>query len=509
MAFVGTILQEMLKFAKNRREKRVVLNANLQDVTLRKLVRKAQFTQFGQKNDFSRLLKTRNISKYFANNVPKYDYNNLYKEWWNKTIQGEENVTWPGRTKYFALTSGTSEASSKRVPVTKDLIKQIRKTSLRQMTSTLDYNFTPDYYQKSLLAIGGSANLIKTDIGFEGDLSGIVANRMPVWAQTFYRPGKNINSIRNWEDKLHAIAKEAPKWDIAIVGGVPAWVKLAIERIIAYHNVRSIHEIWPNFKIYVHGGVAFAPYKDSFHRLFDNKVYCLDTYLASEGFMAFQSAQNKLGMQLVLDNGIYFEFVEFNDDNFDFDGNLKPNAEAVTLHDVRENVDYATLISTCAGTWRYLIGDTVRFKSLETFEVIISGRTKLFLSLCGEHLSIDNMNMAILKASDELNFEVNEFTVVGIPYEGLFAHKWYIGTNQQVDKTILKSKIDDCLKNLNDDYIVERRHALKEIFVEILPLEKFYRFMALKGKIGGQHKFPRVLKGKIQEEWLAFLQTEK
>lgn len=509
MAVVGTILQEILKFTKNRREKRVVLNAHLQDQTLRKLVRKAQFTQFGQKNDFSRLLKTRNITKYFRQNVPYYDYNSLYKEWWHKTIAGEENVTWPGRTKYFALTSGTSEAASKRVPVTKEMLRQIKKTSIRQMTTITDFDVNPDFYQKSLLALGGSSNLVKTSVGFEGDLSGIVASRIPVWMQPFYKPGKQINQIKNWEQKLDAIAKEAPKWDIGIVGGVPAWVQLAIERIISYHNVKSIHEIWPNFKIYVHGGVSFAPYSESFKTLLGQKVNFLDTYLASEGFMAFQSAHNKLGMQMVLDNDIYFEFIAFNDTNFDADGNIRLGAEILTLTEIQENVDYAILISTCSGTWRYLIGDTIKFRSLETFEIVITGRTKHFLSLCGEHLSVDNMNLAIKKASQDLGIVINEYTVMGIPYQGVFAHQWFVGTNQPVDKNVLKEKIDHYLKEANDDYVVERRHALKDIFVEVLPLNTFYAFMEMRGKKGGQNKFPRVLKGKIMEDWLQFIADKK
>jgi GH3 auxin-responsive promoter len=505
MPFVGSILQEILKFSKSRREKRVVLGAHLQDQTLRKLVRKAQFTQFGQQNDFSRLLKTRNITKYYNQNVPYYDYNKMHKDWWHKTLEGEENVTWPGKIKYFALTSGTSEAASKRVPVTKELIKQIRKTSIRQMMTIPDLVEGPEFYQKSILGIGGSASLKRTEAGYEGDLSGIIASRLPLWIQRTYKPGRQISQLRSWEEKLEALATDAPKWDVGIIVGVPAWVQLTLERIIDKHNVKSIHDIWPNFKIYVHGGVAFAPYTDSFKKLLGQHVNYLDTYLASEGYMAFQSAHNKLGMELVMDNGIYFEFVPFNETNFDGDGNIKQGAQVLTLREIEENVDYAILISTCAGTWRYLIGDTIKFKSLETFELVITGRTKQFLSLCGEHLSVDNMNMAIQKASADLGIIINEFAVAGKPYEGLFAHHWYIGANATFDTELMKQKIDGYLKELNDDYPVERRHALKEVFVHQIPLDTFYKFMESKGKMGGQHKFPRVLKGKMLEDWEKFL----
>ena len=231
----------------------------------------------------------------------------------------------------------------------------------------------------------------------------------------------------------------------------------------------------------------------------------LDTYLASEGFMAFQSSHNKLGMELVMDNGIYFEFVPFNENNFDADGNIKSNVQVLTLREIEKEVDYAILISTCAGTWRYLIGDTIRFKSLETFELIITGRTKHFLSLCGEHLSVDNMNMAIKKVAAESGLIINEYAVAGKPHEGLFAHHWYIGADRPFDIAGMKQKIDQYLKELNDDYVVERRHALKDIFIHQVPLHDFYGFMKSKGKLGGQHKFPRVLKGKMLEDWDAFI----
>ena len=507
MAFVGTILQELLKFTKNRRERRVTYGAHMQDATLRKLVRFAKGTEFGKANDFNRLLKTRNIQKYFSQNVPVYDYNKLYKEWWHRTIAGEENITWPTKIKYFALTSGTSESASKRVPVSQQMIRQIRKTSIRQMMSITSLDLKSDFYEKSVLMLGGSTDLKRISAGWEGDLSGITTGTVPVWFNRFYKPGRRISKIRDWNEKLNTIAAEAPKWDIGIVCGIPAWVQIMVERIMERNKLKSIHEIWPNFQIYVHGGVSFAPYEDSFNQLMGRKVNYLDTYLASEGFMAFQTAQTRERgvMQLVLDNGMYFEFVPFNDRNFDAEGAIKENPETLLLHEVKENTDYALLISTCSGAWRYLIGDTIRFKSIENCEIIISGRTKHFLSLCGEHLSVDNMNMAIKKASDDFKINVNEFTVAGIPYEGMFAHKWFIGTDQQVDKEAFKKRLDHYLVELNDDYGTERKHALKDILVEQLPLETFYNFMRSKGKEGGQHKFPRVLKGNLYQEWEKYI----
>jgi len=212
---------------------------------------------------------------------------------------------------------------------------------------------------------------------------------------------------------------------------------------------------------------------------------------------------------MVFDNGIFFEFVPFNENNFGADGSMKENPEALSIAEVEEGAEYALLLSTCAGAWRYLIGDTIKFTSLKNQEIIITGRTKHFLSLCGEHLSQDNMNRAIELVSEELNIEIKEFTVVGIPFGSLFAHKWFIGTDDAVDKNILKEKIDEHLKTLNDDYRVERIAALKDVLVEALPSSVFYEWMAQKGKMGAQNKFPRVMKNKHLAEWEEFLKQKQ
>jgi hypothetical protein len=239
--------------------------------------------------------------------------------------------------------------------------------------------------------------------------------------------------------------------------------------------------------------------------LIGRPIHFIETYLASEGFIAYQAVPKQKSMKLVLNNGIFYEFVLFDDNNFLPTGEIKPDADAVMIDEVEEGKDYALLLSSCAGAWRYLIGDVIRFTSVEESEIIIAGRTKHYLSLCGEHLSVDNMNKALEHASDELNIEIKEFTVAGIAHENLFAHQWYIGTDQKVDKKVLRDRIDFYLKELNDDYAVERSAALKEVFVEVLPLHKFYDWMEAKGKVGGQNKFPRVMKNAQLEEWKKFI----
>jgi hypothetical protein len=290
-----------------------------------------------------------------------------------------------------------------------------------------------------------------------------------------------------------------------MIVGVPAWMQILLERIIERYGVKNIHEIWPNLEAFVHGGVSFEPYKKGFEKLLGRPVHYIETYLASEGFLAFQLEPNKPSMRLVLNNGIFYEFVPFNDKNFDQDGVIIETPETLMVDEVEEGKDYALLISTCAGAWRYQIGDTIKFVDKQNSEIIITGRTKHFLSLCGEHLSVDNMNRAVESASKEFNIGIKEFTVIGVPDGSLFSHHWFIGTDEQVDNEALVKRIDELLKELNDDYAVERKHALKNVVLDILPTAIFYDWMKSEGKEGGQSKFPRVLKKEKMTSWLSFI----
>jgi len=504
MAFVGTIIQEVVKIKKNRLEKKVVYSEKLQVDTLRKLLNKAKNTAFGKQYNFKQVLNSGNTIHQYQENVPVFDYNQMHDNWWHKSLNDEENISWPGKIKFYALTSGTSGSPSKRIPVTTEMLQSMRQTSIRQMLCMYDFKMPNDFYTKQLLMVGGSAKLSKIGQHFEGDLSGILATQVPRWFYRFRKPAKKIASLKDWDAKLDAITKNAHKWDIGIVGGVPAWVQLLFERMLAHYQVETIHDIWPNMCIYVHGGVAFAPYEKSIKKYMGKEMIYLDTYLASEGFMAFENATSKPSMQLVLDKGIFFEFVPFNDDNFE-NGEIKDNPEVLNIYEVEKGVNYAMLISTCAGLWRYMIGDTVKFTNLEEFEVVITGRTKHFLSLCGEHLSVDNMNMALKHTGNELGFNANEFTVAGVPYQGSFAHKWFIGTDTKINEEQVKITLDKHLCALNDDYGTERKHALKDVIIQQVPTDKFYKWMESNGKIGGQAKFPRVLKTNQLQDWENFI----
>jgi hypothetical protein len=372
-----------------------------------------------------------------------------------------------------------------------------------------EYNLRPDFYEKGILMIGGSTHLHYNGTYYEGDLSGISAGNIPFWFQHFYKPGRRIAKEREWSTKLDEIVKSAKDWDIGVIVGVPAWIQIILERIIQYHKLKTIHDIWPDLSVYVHSGVAFEPYEKSFEKLFGKPMIYNESYLASEGYIAYQKRPGIRSLKMIVDNGIFFEFVPFTDQYFDDEGNLKENPLALTIDQVKENQEYALLISTCAGAWRYMIGDVVKFTSKELGEIVITGRTKHFLSICGEHLSQENMNRAIKMLSDEFNIEIREFTVMGIKHESLFAHKWYLGTDDKIAPEVARQKIDEYLKILNDDYRVERIAAIKDIFVEILPSEAFSKWMKIHGKEGGANKFPRVLKKQKITEWEQYLKDHK
>lgn len=512
MPILGSIIKSAIEF----RSKFPMETLKTQDAfkiqirTLKKLLRQAQHTSFGEEYGFQDMLKQRNPLELFTKRVPLFDYDSMHRQWWYRTLNGEAYVSWPGQVKYFALSSGTSGASSKYLPITRDMLRAIKKTGTSQIWSLARYDFPPEFYSKGILMLGGSTQLQFNGTYYEGDLSGITAGNIPFWFQHFYKPGNRISKESNWSTKLDEIVKKAPQWDIGILTGVPAWIQILLEKIIETYNLNTIHDMWPNLNIYVHGGVSFAPYLKGFEKLLAHPLTYIETYLASEGFIAYENRPNSGAMQLVLDNGIFYEFVPFNETNFDEDGNLRQDATVLNIREVEENKDYGLLISTCAGAWRYLIGDTVRFKSKALSEIVITGRTKQFLSLCGEHISQENLNHAVEMLSKELNITIREFSVAGVKHEkGMFAHKWYLGCDSPLDADTAAQMLDENLKILNDDYRTERLHAIREVTAEVMAPSVFYEWMKLHGKEGGQHKFPRVLKNAKLDSWIEFLKNRK
>lgn len=512
MAIVGSLLKRGITLRESL-EQQFSSATDLQKQELQKLLIRARNTRFGKTHNFIGILKTFKNKpsdayyKRFCENIPIHDYDSIYNNWWVHAREGQEDVCWPGNIKYFALSSGTSGATSKYIPITKDIFKSMKKTSVRQILSLIHYELPPDLFSKKILMLGGSTSLTKSGKFYQGDLSGITASKMPFWLQFHYKPGKKIASEKDWNQKLNEMTLKAKEWDIGIIVGVPSWIQLLFEKIISHYNLNTIHDIWPNLRVFVHGGVAYTPYKSGFEKLLARPLINMETYLASEGYLAFQTPTNHGGMRLILNGGIFFEFIPFNSNNFDEEGQLKPEPEVLSIGEVNEHTNYALLITTNAGAWRYLIGDVVRFVNVKEPEIKIVGRTKQFLSICGEHLSVDNMNQAIVNTASDLGIEIPEFTVAAYPEGPYFVHHWYIGTDSAIDANKLKEKIDAHLKSLNDDYATERNTVLKYLELDTYPTASFYGWMAANGKMGGQNKFPRVLKNEKFESWKLYLSS--
>lgn len=512
MPLLGDILNKSVKLSRLLRKSRYTPYEQ-QKKELKKLLKFAADTQFGHLYGFEVIINAFKLNhekdffyKIYKENVPIFTYNQMFNNWWHKSLEGETNVTWPGIIKYYALSSGTSESSSKYIPITKEQLKAIKKTGARQLLALKNFDISSELLTKGVLMLGGSTELVQNKHYLAGDLSGITTGRLPFWFQYFYKPGKKIAKTKDWSTKLDLISKKAKDWDMGYVAGVPAWMQLLFEKIIAENNVKNIHEVWPNLSVFAHGGVSFEPYKQGFEKLLGKPITYIETYLASEGFLAFQHKPNT-NMRLVLDNGVFFEFIPFDLNNFNEAGELLKNPQMLLIDAVEENKDYAILISTVAGAWRYLIGDTIKFTDKKLAEIVISGRTKHFLSLCGEHLSVENMNSAVAKVSQQMNITIKEFSVAGVAYQSMFAHQWYIGSDDNIDVEKIKLLLDSHLKLINDDYNTERTSALKEILVTIVPTKLFLNWLKSHGKEGGQNKFPRVLSKDRLLDWQTFIKN--
>jgi hypothetical protein len=464
-----------------------------QKEVLLQLLKKARLTAFGMKYRFSEILKSPDPISAFQENVPVYDYDGLYDEWWHYLLKGHQNITWPGGQKYFALSSGTT-SNKKYIPVTDDMISAIKKSGMQQVLSLKNFDLPNDFFEKQILMLGSSTNLIEQEDHFEGEISGISAANIPGWFSKFYKPGSEIASIPDWDEKVKRIAEEAPGWDIGSISGIPSWVELMLKEIITHNNLNNIHDIWPNLQVYTSGGVAFEPYRKSMEKLLARPLIYLDTYLASEGYLATQKRPDTNSMALIVDNAIFFEFVPFVEANIDDEGRVKPGAEVLTLEQAAENTEYVLLISTVSGAWRYMIGDTVIITDKKRSEIQISGRTKHYLNVVGEQLSVQKMNMAIQKLENTFDMEIVEFVAATVFDNDQYKMKWIIGTNREVDAVKAGEIIDSELCDNNKNYKVARTKALKAVEVEAIPVEKFYNWSEQYKKLGGQAKIPRVMK---------------
>lgn len=472
-----------------------------QATILQQLLETAKDTSFGLYYGFSAMLDEKDIHSAFAKAVPYHDYNQINDMWWKRIKEGLVNITWPGKPHYFALSSGTTGKKSKRIPVTKEMLAAIRSTSLAQVAALANYELPADFFDKEVMALGSSTDLQAHDEFLEGEISGITASTIPFWFKGFYKPGEDIAKIDNWDERVATIAKRAKSWDIAALSGIPSWIELMLKEVIAYHNAHHIHEVWPNLQVFTSGGVAFQPYEKSFRQLLGREITVIDTYLASEGFMGYQSRPDTTAMKLSTNAGIYFEFVPFKPDYIHDDGSLAQDAPALTLSQVEKDVDYVLIISTVSGAWRYLIGDTIAFTDVTRAEIKITGRTKFFLNVVGSQLSVNKMEDALRALEKKFDIEIPEFTLSAKKIDGKFYHCWYLGTTASTATDQLAEALDASLKAANKNYAVARGKSLKGVKVTTIPPSIFYEWNATSKKKGGQVKMEKVMD---EEKFIAF-----
>ncbi len=477
-----------------------------QKEVLNDLLHTARKTEFGKKYNFKQILESDNPEEEFQKTVPVHDYDKMYDEWWHKVADGERDITWPERPDYFALSSGTTGNTSKRIPVTSQMLEAIRDTGIKQVVSLANFDLPAEFYEKEILMLGSSTDLkIHNDIR-EGDISGISAANLPFWFKGYYKPGEEVARIDEWDERIEKIVEKAPEWDIGALSGIPSWIELMLKAIIDKYNLKNIHELWPNLMVFSSGGVAFEPYEKSFNKLLAQPLTIIDTYLTSEGFLAFQSRPDTKSMALDVDGGIYFEFIPFHPDAIDDNGSVKDTKNAVNISEVKEGFEYILLISTVSGAWRYVIGDTVEITNKEKGEIRITGRTKHFLNVVGSQLSVVKMNDAMRYLEKEFNVTIPEFTVAAKKVSGEYIHKWYLGVENQdhLKSSKVGETLDEFLKSVNKNYKVARGKALKGVEVEFVSPNTFYDWIEYQKQKGGQVKFKRVMKEGEFEEWEEF-----
>ena len=479
-----------------------------QQEVLKNLLESAKDTSFGKAYRFDKILDNDAIHDAFRKQVPYFDYNEINDKWWHKLHENQTDVTWPGSPDYFALSSGTTGKTSKRIPVTNEMIDAIRQAGIKQVLALSNFDLPADFFETGVLMLGSSTDLIENDDHLEGEISGISASNIPSWFSGYYKPGREISKIEDWDERVAKIAEKAPSWDIGALSGIPSWIELMLKAVIEKHQLNNIHDIWPNLQVYTSGGVAFGPYEKSFNALMGKPVTVIDTYLASEGFIAFQSRPETDSMKLVTDNGIYFEFVPFDADYILEDGSLSQDAPALTLSEVQAGQNYVLIISTVSGAWRYLIGDTIEFTDVELAEIKITGRTKFFLNTVGSQLSVNKLDDALQDIMETFDIEIPEYTLCAKKYEDGFYHTWYLGTTASKDSKELAEKLDASLKAANKNYKVARSKALKGVKVFTVEPDVFYNWNDRNKKKGGQVKMERVMNEDKFAEWEDFVQKQ-
>lgn len=451
------------------------------------LIDKAKNTEFGVKHNFSAI----NNYESFKKQIPLHQYEDI-EPYITKMRSGTQNVLWPTEIKWFAKSSGTTNDKSKYIPVSKESLEDCHYKGGKDLLSIYCNNFSSkNIFDGKSLMLGGTHQMSPlSDSMHEGDLSAIIMENLPFWVQIQRSPAMEIAKLSEWETKIDKMADQAIQEDISSMSGVPSWALVFANKVLEKTGKKNLHEVWPNFELYMHGGVSFAPYKKNFEKLFPQGINYLETYNASEGFIGLQDHPNKRDMLLMLDYGIYYEFIPLEEIH-------KPVPKTLELHEVEKDKDYALVLSTNAGLWRYQIGDTIRFTQLHPYRFIISGRTKQYINAFGEELMVHNAESAIEQACKLSHCEVLDFTAAPKHIEGeeKAYHEWIIEfRTTPKDINHFTYQLDNALKSLNSDYEAKRYNSmiLTEPKVHIAKEGLFFNWMKARGKLGGQNKVPRL-----------------
>jgi phenylacetate-coenzyme A ligase PaaK-like adenylate-forming protein len=451
------------------------------------LVAAGQYTEFGRKHNFSRVQTLQEYKK----QVPLQDYDSL-KPYIEKMLRGEENILWNAPVTWFAKSSGTTGDKSKFIPVSRESLKDNHYKAFRDVL-TFYYSSHPesDLLTGKSLVIGGSHQIHKLNEEIHyGDLSAVVLQNLPFWGHWLRTPNLSIALMDDWEAKLEKLAHTTIKQNVTSMAGVPTWLIVLLKRILEITGKKNINEVWPGLELYMHGGVSFVPYRNQFNELIGAPINYIEIYNASEGFFAAQDDANADGMLLMCDHGIFYEFLPAEQH-----GN--PAAETIQLQDVEVGRQYALVITTNGGLWRYMPGDTIQFTSLDPFRLKVSGRIKHYINAFGEEVIVDNTDKAVATACEATAAVVADYTVAPVYFSenSNGAHEWLIEFEKQPENLEqFVSELDTALKNNNSDYEAKRTKdiALRMPVVEAVPPGTFINWLRSKGKLGGQHKVPRL-----------------
>lgn len=502
MALVNSIFTWYMKKRIHQIELFIKYPFEVQEEWLQTLLTSAQNTEWGKEYDYKSILTVTQ----FKERVPIQNYDTL-KPYIERMLKGEQNVLWPSEIKWFAKSSGTTSDRSKFIPVSVEALEECHYKGGKDMISIYCNNRpNTQMFTGKGLVLGGShqINQLCEDIHY-GDLSAVLIKNLPMWAEYYRTPDISIALMDNYEEKMDKMAEATIKENVTNISGVPTWTIVLAKKVLEITGKKNLLEVWPNLELYFHGAVNFTPYREQFKELIPSPdMYYLETYNASEGFFGIQDQHKSEELLLMLDYGIFYEFlpIEHLEDE---------NPKTLSLDQVELFKNYAIIISTNAGLWRYMIGDTVQFTSISPFRIKITGRTKHFINAFGEELIIDNAENALTKACGNTGAKIKDYTACPIYFKGEEAggHEWIIEFEKQPDNfDKFVDILDDTLREVNSDYDAKRFKdmALRRPKVHIAPDHTFYNWLKAKGKLGGQHKVPRLANDRqYVEEILKFL----